>query len=147
MENMRRKAVGTAVAASRHSAVRYLFVGGSTFVIDVGLLILLREKFHFSLTAANTISYWTAIIYNFVLNRWWSFSAAEKNSLRRHASTYLILLIFNYLFSSVFISVVGHVMHAGIAKALAVLIQMSWTYLVYKRVIFTTTAETTPEEV
>lgn len=136
------KTVDLVLAASRHTAIRYLFVGGSTFVIDVGLLVLLREKFHFSLVVANTISYWTAIIYNFVLNRWWSFSASEKSSLRRHASTYLALLVFNYLFSQAFISVAHHFMHDGFAKALSVLVQMSWTYIVYKRYIFTTSNNT-----
>lgn len=88
------------------------------------------------LALATSIAYWVAIIYNFTLNRLWTFSIAEKESLHKHLASYLILLGFNYLFTVIFVSEVGHHIYFGLAKAIAVIIQTTWTYSVYKNVIF-----------
>lgn len=119
-----------------HKFIRYLFVGGTTFVIDFGLLIFLKVHVHLSIPIATTIAYWTSIIFNFVLNRWWSFSISEKNNLSKHAISYSILLGFNYLFTLIFVSSMSKYMSFAIAKIFAVLISMSWTYIIYKNIIF-----------
>lgn len=123
-----------------HHFVRYLVVGGSTFVIDFGLLFLLHGKAHIRLAIATSISYWVSIAYNFLLNRSWTFSARDKSDLRKHLSSYLVLLGFNYLFTVIFISVASHHINYLLAKALAVPIQMIWTYFVYKNYIFVSNA-------
>jgi putative flippase GtrA len=119
-----------------HPLVRYILVGGSTFVLDLGLLILLKEKAGFSLALATSIAYWVAIIYNFILNRYWTFSVSERENLHRHILNYLVLLGFNYLFTVLFVSIVGRHIYFGLAKAIAVIIQTTWTYFVYKNYIF-----------
>lgn len=120
----------------RHHFVRYLLVGGSTFVIDFGILYVLHGHFGLNLAASASVSYWISISYNFVLNRYWTFDAREKASLARHVSTYFFLLVANYLFTVAFVSIVGEHINYVVAKALAVAIQMVWTYQVYKKVIF-----------
>ena len=120
-----------------HHFVRYVFVGGSTFIIDLTLLLYLHDQLDLAVAWATTISYWVAIVYNFILNRYWTFSLSEKNNLHKHLAAYLMLLGFNYLFTVVFVSVVSHHTHVGIAKVLAVTIQITWTYLIYKNYIFT----------
>ncbi len=120
-----------------HSFVRYVVVGGSTFALDFFLLILLHGVLHLNVLVAATVSYWVSIAYNFLLNRFWTFSATEKKELTRHILLYGILLGSNYLFTIAFLAVAGRLgMHYIVAKILSVGIQMSWTYLVYKRVIF-----------
>ena len=119
-----------------HHFVRYLFVGGTTFVLDFALLFFFKLQLKTSLAVATTVGYWVSIVYNFYLNRWWTFSAAEKASLRRRALAYAVLLGFNYLFTLGFISAVSHVLYFGVAKAIAVIIQMSWSYFIYKKYIF-----------
>ena len=123
----------------RHHLVRYTLVGGTTFIIDFGLLLFFKTRIHTSLAVATSVGYWISIMYNFTLNRWWSFSATEVHSLSRHALTYGILLAFNYLFTLIFVSIVSHLVYFGVAKILAVLIQTSWTYFIYKNYIFTKT--------
>jgi putative flippase GtrA len=119
-----------------HPLVRYIIVGGSTFVIDFALLLLLKQKVGLSLEVATSIAYWIAVTYNFFLNRYWTFSVAEKESLHRHLLNYLVLLGVNYLFTVIFVSMVGKHIYFGLAKAIAVIIQTSWTYFVYKNYIF-----------
>jgi putative flippase GtrA len=122
-----------------HHFVRYLVVGGSTFVIDFGILYTLHGKFGIGIAAATSISYWVSIIYNFVLNRYWTFDAREKESLQRHITTYFFLLILNYLFAVTFVSFASDHINYIAAKAIAVLFQMIWTYPVYKKFIFVET--------
>jgi putative flippase GtrA len=122
----------------QHPVLRYIFVGGSTFVIDFCLLVILHGKLDLNLAVATTIAYWTSIIYNFILNRRWTFSAADNTRLRDHLPTYLIMLGLNYLFTVLFVSVVSHHINYAIAKAIAVLTQTTWTYFIYKNYIFIT---------
>jgi putative flippase GtrA len=119
-----------------HHFVRYLFVGGSTFVIDLGLLYGFYKGAHTSVAIATTIGYWISIIYNFLLNRAWTFDARDKANLKRHIISYLMLLGFNYVFTLIFVSVFSKSLHLLLTKALAVLIQMTWTYVIYKKYIF-----------
>jgi len=116
--------------------IRYVLVGGTTFAMDFILLYLLHGKVGISLGIATSIAYWVAIIYNFFLNRSWTFSVRDMRSLHKHVVSYLTLLTFNYIFTVVFVSLASHSINYLLAKAIAVLIQMSWTYYVYKRFIF-----------
>lgn len=120
----------------QHSLFRYIFVGGSTFILDFILLVVLKEIVNLPLEVATTIAYWSSIGYNFYLNRRWTFSASESNSLKAHAILYGGLLAFNYVFTLVFISIVSDHIHYTMAKILATAISISWTYLTYKHVIF-----------
>jgi putative flippase GtrA len=119
-----------------HSFVRYVIIGGSTFAMDFGLLVLLHGLLDVNLLLATTISYWTSIVFNFYANRHWSFGA-KGSPIARHLVAYGTLLAVNYLFTIGFIAVATHYgMHYTIAKVLSVGIQTSWTYFAYKRIVF-----------
>jgi putative flippase GtrA len=120
----------------RHSFVRYVLIGGTTFAIDFFLLVLLHGVLNINVIVAATISYWTSIAFNFVANRFWTFGATETH-IAKHAASYSMLLGFNYLFTIGFIAGATHFgMHYTIAKIIAVAIQMAWTYMAYKKLIF-----------
>jgi putative flippase GtrA len=120
----------------RHHLVRYLFVGGTTFAIDLGLLVLLHGKIEMWLPLATAISYSVSIVYNFCLNRWWTFSAAEKKTLGKHIVPYLTLLGCNLVFTVVSVSLLSHAMNYAVAKVISVSIQTTWTYFCYKHFVF-----------
>jgi putative flippase GtrA len=113
-----------------------MFVGGSTFVIDFSLLFLLHAKADMTLGVATSIAYWASITYNFLLNRWWTFDAREKKNLHKHLLLYAVLLSCNYVFTLIFVDICSHTINYLLAKAMAVAIQMSWTYFIYKNAIF-----------
>jgi putative flippase GtrA len=120
-----------------HHFIRYLFVGGTTFIIDVGTLVLLHGKFKVNIAVATSIAYWLSVTYNFTLNRWWTFSASESKKLHQHIAAYSVLLGCNYLFTVIFVSIVSRHINYTIAKTIAVILQTTWTYPVYKHIIFT----------
>lgn len=116
--------------------VRYVFVGGSTFLIDFVLLIVLHSLFGIHLLIAATISYWSSIVFNFFINRSWTFGVADS-SVAKHLTLYLSLLAFNYGFSIAFIAAATSLgMHFAIAKIIATGFQTIWTYVIYKKIIF-----------
>lgn len=106
-------------------------------MLDFGTIYLLHGELGLNLAGSTSVAYWISMAYNFMLNRYWTFDAREKESLVRHITTYFILLIFNYLFTVAFVSIVGEQINYMVAKALAVAIQMIWTFYVYKKYIFT----------
>ncbi|HSX23897.1 MAG TPA: GtrA family protein [Candidatus Saccharimonadales bacterium] len=130
----------------KHHLIRYLFVGGTTFIIDEGLLILLHGGMHFAVAVATFFAYVAAFVYNFTLNRWWTFSAAEAESLRRHIVPYSVLFAFNLVFTVIAVSLLSHVMNYALAKPLVVIVQTTWNYYIYKNVIFVKSGTVPPLE-
>ncbi len=119
-----------------HHLFRYLVVGGSTFVLDVGVLISCHELLEYNLAISASIAYWVSVVYNFSLNRWWTFDAKEEKALHQHALFYGILLAVNYAFTVLFLNVASHFIYYGVAKVMSTIIQTFWTYPLYKHVIF-----------
>lgn len=119
-----------------HNFVRYLIIGGTTFIIDFGLLYVLHTNFSVKIAAATSVAYWVSITYNFLLNRYWTFDIHEKRSLQKNITTYFCLLIFNYFFALLFVSIFSHLINFMLAKAISVLVQMTWTFYLYKYYIF-----------
>ena len=105
-------------------------------MIDFGILYTLHGLLKFNLAASTSVAYWISISYNFVLNRYWTFDAREKESLKRHVTIYFVLLVFNYLFTVTVVSLLSTHINYVIAKALAVATSMTWTYYIYKNYIF-----------
>lgn len=119
----------------QHQFIRYLFIGGSTFVIDLGLLVILHDVLHINVLISASLSYWSSILFNFTMNRLWTFNKKGKDGIEEHILLYALLLGFNYLFTIGFIWVATHAgMHYTLAKVLAVGIQIAWTYIVYKKI-------------
>lgn len=126
-----------AKALANRRFVRYLLVGGTTFAIDFILFSLLHSVLSWDVLVANTVSYWSSIAFNFSVNYKWTFGGAETTAFKRQLALYLGLLLFNFGFSSVFLSVtIGLGLNPQIAKIIATALQMSWTYIAYKTVVF-----------
>lgn len=82
---------------SKCQIVKFLIVGGSSVLIDIGLLIVLKEKFNFHPAFAIATNQIFVVTYNFLLNKYWSFKT--KKMAIKQFSRYLILVFFNYLTS------------------------------------------------
>lgn len=130
------KVVNLARVAYANHFMRYLFVGFSTFFIDFGLLVLLHGILTINLIVATSVAYWTSIAYNFILNRWWTFSNRDNETLKRNIIGYVVLLALNYAFTVIFIKLASHHINYGLAKVLAVGMQICWTFPAYKFIIF-----------
>ena len=117
--------------------VRYAAVGSTTFTIDIVLFSVLHSLLGWDVLLANTVSYWSAIGFNFSVNYKWTFGGVSSQTLKRQLAMYGALLLFNFAFTSLFLSLtIGMGLNAQIAKIIATGLQVSWTYVAYKKVIF-----------
>lgn len=75
------------VAFFRLSAVRYLIVGGLSFLVDFGLLVLLHEVFDWAVGVATAVAFLSSLVFNFAVQRKFSFESSHKThvSIIRYA--------------------------------------------------------------
>jgi len=116
----------------RREFAKYFIVGFSGVFIDMGTLILLKEKFGMHPTMAVSINAFITLAYNFTLNKYWSF----RNHAMPHKQIirYLILAGANYVFS------VG-IMHVGadwlgydyrLVRLATIAVMVAWNFFLYK---------------
>jgi len=123
---------------------RYLIVGFSSAAIEIGLYALLHEFFglevdlsffgiHFEVI--NVTALVTATVYNFILNRTWTFNPTR--SLARSIILFLILFAFNSVFSSTVIFLLAGVgIPYVLAKIFTIACIVCWNFFLYRFVVF-----------
>ena len=118
-----------------HSAVRYLIVGGLSFAVDFGLLVLLREVFRWDVGIASATAFLSSLVFNFLVQRKFSFDSAH----RTHVSMirYGLLVVTNTL-ATVFIvqlltpTILGYM--GG--KVISTAAMMVWNFFLYQHWVF-----------
>ena len=119
----------------RSSLVRYLVVGGLSFAVDAGILVVLREGADAPLLLAATVAFWTALLVNFSLNRLWAFGGRED--VKVSFVKYLALVGANYLGTLAILKLGTSVgAHYVAAKAVATGTTVCWNYLAYRFWVF-----------
>jgi putative flippase GtrA len=81
----------------RKQFTKYFIVGVSGFVLDLGSLILFKRYFGLSPTVAVICNQPIVLVYNFALNKWWSFQS--KILPHKQLVKYLLVALLNYFFS------------------------------------------------
>lgn len=117
------------------SAVRYLVIGGLSFLLDFGLLALCYRVFGWPLWVATAAGFWGSFFFNFFLQRRFSFNAT--GSLAGGVFRYSLLLGANTLATIGIVSFFEHV-GAGIliGKIVATAATTVWNYFLYKYWVF-----------
>lgn len=120
---------------SRHSAVRFLIVGGLSIAADAAALVLLHGVLGVWLPAATALAYAAAFVVNFGLNRVWAFRAT--GGLGSQLGRYVALVAVNL---SVTVVLVPALTWLGLPYLLSKLVTAAGlavvNYLVSKRFIF-----------
>jgi putative flippase GtrA len=126
----------------RHSKIvlnneiaRFIIVGGVSFAIDLGLLMLLHEVFGAELWLATPIAFLTSLAFNFALQRIFTFRA--KNGTSVSFLKYCLLVVFNTFAVDVIVNVIDW-LGAGyqVGKVVSTIMITAWNFLLYKHWIF-----------
>jgi len=126
----------------RHSKIvlnneiaRFIIVGGVSFAIDLGLLMLLHEVVGVELWLATPIAFLTSLAFNFALQRIFTFRA--KNGTSVSFLKYCLLVVFNTFAVDVIVNFIDW-MGAGyqIGKVVSTVMITAWNFLLYKHWIF-----------
>lgn len=72
---------------------KFGLVGGSAFVIDYGLMILLVEIFGMHYLLASGISFSVSVIYNYLLSVHWVFDVEKGGNKKAEFAVFLILSV------------------------------------------------------
>ena len=83
--------------SARLEFAKYFFVGVSGFVLDLGSLVIFKQYFLFPAVTAVALNQPIVLIYNFSLNKWWSFRNTDLP--HRQIVRYICIALLNYLFS------------------------------------------------
>ncbi|MFX1818796.1 GtrA family protein [Pseudarthrobacter sp. CC4] len=124
-----------AMVLYRHPVVRFLAVGGLSFALDLGLLAVLHEGFGVDLWIATPIAFVVSLVFNFLLQRVFTFQATNKGSVS--AAKYLLLVLLNIVVSDVIVTgfdAVGWSYVLG--KTTATTLTTVWNYFLYRHWIF-----------
>lgn len=127
---------GTARRATRSSVLRFLAVGGLSYVVDAGTLAALHGGLGVPLLAATSVAFATGLAVNFGLNRTVVF-AARSGGLPGQFTRYLVLVGVNYLLT---LLIVGGLAALGVnyllAKTIAVALNAMLNYTAYRFWVF-----------
>jgi putative flippase GtrA len=124
-----------AIRLARHPLVKYLVVGGLSFVVDAGLLWLCTSALGWPVWLGASVGFWAGVLVNFSLNR--LVMNRDKSKLLTQTSRYGVLLLVNYL------ATLG-VLHLRtswgvpivVAKTAVVTASTCWNYVLYRLWVF-----------
>jgi putative flippase GtrA len=126
-----------------HSIVRYLIVGGLSFIIDFGLIYVLHVILNWQLWLATAVAFLTSFVFNYTMQRAFSFTSRAP-----HGSAlvkYAVLVAANTIVTVVIVDLLNETA-VGWAwgKVISTAVTTVSNYIVYRRWIFPHTAA--PEE-
>lgn len=116
----------------RQEFAKYFIVGFSGLFLDIGTLILFTEKFGMLPVVAVVVNQSVLLVYNFLLNKYWSFKS--KTMPHKQLVKYLTLAGFDYLFSVVMMYFFNHVLHFDyrLVRIATIAIMVSWNFFIFK---------------
>lgn len=124
---------------SSNRLLRFLLVGGLSFALDLGLLILLHEGFGVDLWIATPIAFLSSLVFNFLIQRSFTF----KSTRGRGSSMirYGVLVIFNTLMTDVIVNLFHNLdLTYTAGKVVATALTMVWNFFLYKHWVFHSSA-------
>ena len=117
-----------------HSGFRYLLVGGSSFVLDFGVLYVLHEIAEIRLWISTGIAFLCSFFYNFTLQKMFAFSSQAHTP--RSLVKYVLLVGFNTIATIGIVAVLYVYIGWIAAKIVSTVMTTVWNYLAYRHIIF-----------
>lgn len=125
---------GVVAVLARHSAVRYVIVGGLSFTVDAGGLLLLRDVVGLPAWLAAAISFLASFAVNYTLQRAFAFGgvAPYGSSLIK----YVVLVIVNTVANSLIVAAFDALEAWFVGKVIATVAMTVWNYFLYRYWVF-----------
>ena len=121
-----------------HNLVRYILVGGGSYVIEMGLILFLTYIAHVNPVLSVGIAFWVGLVISFVLQKIVAFgdTSKSKRQLTTQTIQYAVLVGVNYLFTLLFVWATTALIGIFFARTIALAITTAWNYVIYSKVIF-----------
>ena len=120
---------------AQHQVVRYIFVGGFSFVIEIATLYTLNQLLHVSPTVSVAISFWVGFIVAYTLQKLVTFQNKEKSrrALTKQLVGYSLLVAWNYAFTLIVVELFHASISVIILRTIVIAITTTWNYFLYKK--------------
>lgn len=120
--------------------LKFAVVGAIGAVVDLIVLNVLVQAVGLHELVANTFSVATAIVSNFLLNRFWSFPESRNRPFWPQLGQYGLINVAGWLFNQIIFALmlykvlthfpVGHPLDINVAKLVAIGVVLFWNYTV-----------------
>lgn len=129
---------------TQRTFVRYLFVGGSSYVIELSSLLIIFHATH-NRAFATAVAFAIGFCVAFALQKVVAFReySRQMRALARQGSWYTALSIWNYAFTVGFVALFPD-RYLVVSRTVALVLMSSWNYILYKKVIFKTSPRSEP---
>jgi putative flippase GtrA len=121
----------------QHPFPRFVISGGTTFIVDLGLLKLLHGYEHMALLPATTIAFLISFSVTFLISRHWTFPSGRAGRTHHQAIRFAILVGGNLVTT---LLIVGGLVALGLyyllAKVIAVALNAGANFLLYRHWVF-----------
>lgn len=121
----------------QHKTFRYLISGVASQIIDfTSFLLLMFLTGH--LVFSNSTSFILGIASGFVFHKLWSFKGDQRFQTHFQIIGYILLSIFNFIATNVFVSGLVDIFHApaSVAKLATMIVIAGWSFVLFNTVIF-----------
>ena len=121
---------------NREQFTRYLVVGFSGAALDLGTLIFFKNSFGLSGTLAVFFNQLIILLYNFNLNKYWSFKNRElpHKQLVRYMTlacvNYILAVLLMYIFNEIF----G--IHAVLVRIGSIGLSAAWNFVLFRNWVY-----------
>jgi len=110
-------------------------VGGLSFALDLGLLVLLHEFLGVELWIATPVAFLVSLVFNFLLQRIFTFQATNHRGIS--ALKYVVLVVVNILVSDLIVTGFdGLGWSYVVGKTTSTILTTAWNYFLYRHWIF-----------
>jgi putative flippase GtrA len=116
---------------------RYIFVGGSVYVIELVVIIVLQELGIGSLIAVG-ISFWVGLVISFIMQKLITFrdKRAQRRVLIPQVIAFTLLVLFNFGFTLLVTKLLAPPLPAVLTRTIALGVTTIWNFYLYKSRIF-----------
>lgn len=116
----------------REQFIKYFVVGISGLFLDIFLLAFFTRVLGQNPTLSLIFTQLVVLVYNFSLNKYWSF--ANRELPHRQIVRYLVLAGFNYIFSLIVMYVFNESLGFDeiLVRIATIALMVSWNFFLYK---------------
>jgi putative flippase GtrA len=128
----------------RRQFARYFVVGLTSFFLDMGSLIFLKEVLHVAPFLAVIANQALCLVFVFLMNKYWSFK--EHSLTHRQVFRFGVIVVFNYCFAVAAMYIFNHRLGFDyrLVRVGSIILSVSWNFFLYKYWVYVGKTPTLP---
>lgn len=112
------------------SLLKFGITGFSGLLIDFSLTWIFKDELHFNKFVANSIGFSAAVISNYFINRFWTFSERDRVKVGRQLPSFIVVSLIGLALNSCIIYILNELFFLNfyLSKAMAIVLVFFWNF-------------------